>query len=73
MKLTKLMKAVIAEEPETTKWRTVHKMAALGIVEILDSWTVRGGMPGASASGVKPGQEVRIFRVLKTTAELQIF
>lgn len=62
MKLTKRMQAVLAEEPETTKRATVLKMEALGIVEILDSWIVRGGMPGASASGAKPGQWITIFK-----------
>ena len=69
MKLTPRMQKVLEEAPETTKRETVLKMERLGLVEILNSWIVRGGMPGASAGGVKTGQWVTIFRVVSEVSD----
>lgn len=63
MKLSKLMLQVLDEAPETTKRQTVLKMAEMGLVTITDFWIIRGGMPGASATGCKPGAWVTYFAV----------
>jgi hypothetical protein len=62
-KITKLMQQVLDEAPETTKRQTVLKMAEMGLVTITDFWIIRGGMPGVSASGCKPGTWVTYFEI----------
>lgn len=66
MKITKRMKQVL-EEPnqETSKVATAQKMHDLGIIRITDRWIIRGGVPGQSAQGIKPGTMIVAFEVLR--------
>lgn len=61
MNLTKRMQQVLDEEPETTKFATVMKMADLGIVTITDKWIMRNGT-GDAKNGVRSGRWVVYFK-----------
>ena len=56
---------------ETTKRATANRAAALGLITITDFWIIRGGVPGASASGVKPGTFVTTFRLTEKGSALR--
>ena len=62
-KLTKLMQKALQEAPETTKFETIQKLAKMGVVTIKDWWILRRGLPGASATGSRPGRFVVIFEI----------
>ena len=66
IELTKRMKQVLSEAPETTKAVSARRMEAMGLITIIDSWRLRPGL-----GGCKRDAEVIYFKinVTKSTAK----
>lgn len=59
-RIEKLLKS---NDTETTMRITALEAQKLGLITITRFWVIRGGVPGQSANGIKPGSIITTFEL----------